>query len=142
MLTAGSAFAVLSVATGELSSWRWRDVSTPSWLGLMYLVIFGSLIGFTAYVYVVRSTTPAKASTYAYVNPVVALFLGWLILGEPLSWRTVIAAGVILGGVAMMTLARRDLPAGGATSPALGEPRDASAAARRAGAATTGLRVP
>ena len=56
-----------------------------SWLGWAYLVTFGSLLGFTAYIYLLGATTPAKAATYAYVNPVVAVILGWAVAGEPLT---------------------------------------------------------
>jgi len=77
-----------------------------SWMGWLYLVTFGSLVGFTAYVYLLRAVTPAKASTYAYVNPVVAVFLGWAIAGEPVTMRTLAAAAIILGGVAMITISQ------------------------------------
>ena len=105
MLAAGLAFAVLSVASGELVGWHPSAVSAQSLAGLGYLVVFGSLVGFTAYIYMVRSTSTAKASTYAYVNPVVALFLGWLLRGEPLTAHTLVAAAIILSGVALITLA-------------------------------------
>jgi drug/metabolite transporter (DMT)-like permease len=68
-------------------------------------VTFGSLIGFTAYIYLLGATTPAKASTYAYVNPVVAVVLGWAVAGEPLTPRMLAAAAIILGAVALITLA-------------------------------------
>ena len=77
-----------------------------SWLSLIsvaYLVLFGSLIGFTAYVWLLKVTTPARVSTYAFVNPVVAVFLGWVLAGEQLSWRVLIAAAVIILGVILIT---------------------------------------
>jgi drug/metabolite transporter (DMT)-like permease len=70
----------------------------------LYLVTFGSLLGFTAYIYLLRAVSPAKASTYAYVNPVVAVFLGWAVAGESVTARTLLAAVIILGGVAMISL--------------------------------------
>jgi drug/metabolite transporter (DMT)-like permease len=104
MLGGGLAFLVVSAAAGEWRRFDVAAVSPASWIGFVYLLTFGSLIGFTAYIYLLRATTPAKASTYAYVNPVVAVFLGWAVAGEPISARTLVAAGVILGGVAIITL--------------------------------------
>ena len=77
-----------------------------SLLGFAYLVTFGSLIGFTAYAYLLAHTTAAKAATYAYVNPVVAVLLGWAFANEPVTSRTLVAAAVILAGVAIITVAR------------------------------------
>src|SRR5207244_3906329 len=72
-------------------------------ISLAYLVVFGSLIGFTAYMWLLKHTEPARAATYAYVNPIVAVILGWLVANEPLSWRTALAAAVIVTGVAFIT---------------------------------------
>jgi drug/metabolite transporter (DMT)-like permease len=73
-------------------------------VSLAYLVTFGSLIGFTAYIYVLARTTPAMATTYAFVNPVVAVFLGWAIAGEPVTARTAIAASIIVAAVVVITI--------------------------------------
>lgn len=120
MLAGGLAFLIVGSIAGEWRGFVVRDVATPSWIGFAYLVTFGSLVGFTAYIYLLRVTTPAKASTYAYVNPVVAVVLGWAVAGEPLTTRTLIAAAVILGGVAIITLAgekrRSDEPAARGTT--------------------------
>jgi drug/metabolite transporter (DMT)-like permease len=78
-----------------------------------YLVVFGSLVGFTAYVWLLGRTTAARVSTYAYVNPVVAVLLGWAVLGEPLSARVAVAAAVIVGAVAVITAGRPRLTPGG-----------------------------
>jgi drug/metabolite transporter (DMT)-like permease len=81
-------------------------------LSFLYLVTFGSLIGFTAYVYLLAHTTAAKAATNPYVNPVVAVLLGWAFANEPVTSRTLLAAAVILAGVAIITVARdRDVSA-------------------------------
>ena len=77
--------------------------STHSVLAVLYLVIFGSLVGYSVYIWLLRVATPSAVSTYAYVNPVVAVFLGWLILSEPLTPRTLVAAAVIVGAVALIT---------------------------------------
>jgi drug/metabolite transporter (DMT)-like permease len=105
MLAGGAAFLVVSVLAGEPRHFSLAAVTTPSWLGYLYLVTFGSLLGFTAYIYLLGATTPAKASTYAYVNPVVAVILGWAVVGEPLTPRMLAAAAIILGAVALITLA-------------------------------------
>ena len=105
MLAGGAAFLVVSLIAGEPRHFTFAAVTTPSWLGYLYLVTFGSLLGFTAYIYLLGATTPAKASTYAYVNPVVAVILGWAVVGEPLTPRMLAAAAIILGAVALITLA-------------------------------------
>ena len=114
MLTGGAVLLLLGLATGESSSLHVGDISAASWLGWVYLVTFGSLVGFTAYIYLLRAVSPAKASTYAYVTPVVAVGLGWAVAGEIVTARTLVAAAIILGGVAMIAVAR----ARTATSPA------------------------
>ena len=106
MLSGSAALILLGISRGELRDLRVHDISAASWTGWIYLVTFGSLIGFTAYIYLLQAVTPAKASTYAYVNPVVAVFLGWAIAGERVSGRTIGAACVILAGVALITLAQ------------------------------------
>jgi drug/metabolite transporter (DMT)-like permease len=97
-------FIVASVA-GELGGFHSTAVSRASFIGWAYLVTFGALVGFTAYIYLLRETTPAKATTYAYVNPIVAVVLGWMVAGEPITPRTVVAAAIILASVALITLA-------------------------------------
>ena len=111
MLMGGAAFLVVSVLAGEPGHFNLSAVTGPSMVGFLYLVTFGSLIGFTAYIYLLGATTPAKASTYAYVNPVVAVVLGWAVAGEPLTPRMLLAAAVILGAVALITMANTRSPA-------------------------------
>jgi drug/metabolite transporter (DMT)-like permease len=105
----GSVFLLLIAAIlGELGRFDPAGITLKSFLGWAYLVTFGGLVGFTAYAYVLRETTPAKATTYAYVNPIVAVLLGWGFANESISFRTVMAAGIILAGVAMISLAGSD----------------------------------
>jgi drug/metabolite transporter (DMT)-like permease len=104
MLGASIVLLIGSIAMGEARGFDPRTITTASWLGWLYLVTFGSLIGFTAYIYLLKAVSPAKASTYAYVNPIVAVLLGWAVLGEPVSPRTMLAAAIILGGVAMISI--------------------------------------
>src|SRR5262249_15638652 len=82
-------------------------VTLLSIAGWLYLVVFGSIVAFTAYVWLLRVSTPARVSTYAYVNPVVAVLLGYAIASEPLTTRMMVAAAVIVGGVVLITLAPR-----------------------------------
>jgi drug/metabolite transporter (DMT)-like permease len=103
MLAGGVGLAILSVLSGELLHFEPRAISTSSMLALLYLVIFGSLVGYSVYIWLLRVATASAVSTYAYVNPVVAVFLGWLILSEPLTPRTLVAATIIVGAVALIT---------------------------------------
>lgn len=85
---------------------------TPHALGAWaYLTLVGSLVGFTAFVWLMKHSTPAKVYTYTYVNPIVAVFLGWLILHEKVDSRTFLAAAVIIAGVATITIAKAKKPA-------------------------------
>jgi drug/metabolite transporter (DMT)-like permease len=104
MLTGGLALLAAAVVAGEPAQLDLAHASTRSLVAFLYLLTFGSLIGFTAYVYLLAHTTAAKASTYAYVNPVVAVLLGWAIGHETVTSRTVLAAAVILAGVAIITV--------------------------------------
>ena len=103
MLIAGVIFTGLSLAAGEASRIQVGAITLESWLGLGYLVVFGSIVGFTAYVWLVRQVSPAAVSTYAYVNPVVAIALGTVLGGEALSPRILLAAAVLLGAVVLIT---------------------------------------
>jgi drug/metabolite transporter (DMT)-like permease len=104
MITAGILLLVIAAVAGQLDRFSLSGVSWEAALSWVYLVIFGSLVGFTAYIWLLGHTSIAKAGTYAYVNPMVAVLLGWAILGEPITWRTVIATLVILLGVALVNL--------------------------------------
>lgn len=107
MLGGSVALVASGLALGEGRAASITHISAASWAGWLYLVTFGSLIGFTAYIYLLKEVSSAKASTYAYVNPVVALLLGWAIADEAITPRTLIAAAIILGGVALITVAQQ-----------------------------------
>ena len=113
MLAGGVASVLVGIALGEPGRLDLAHASTRSLAALGYLIVFGSLIGFTAYLYMLAHTSAAKAATYAYVNPVVAVLLGWAIASEPVTARTLVAAAVILGGVAIITLGRERAPVTG-----------------------------
>lgn len=104
MLMGGGLLFVAGVVTGELGRFDAGSVSLRSILAVGYLIVFGALIGYSAYVWLLRVSTPARVSTYAYVNPVVAVLLGWAIAGEAVNARMGIAAIVIVTGVALITL--------------------------------------
>lgn len=107
-LAGGIALWFVGIVLGEGRTLHLSTVSARSWLALLYLVIFGSGIGFTAYVYILKHSTAARVATYAFVNPVVALFLGWLMVGEAVTLRTMLAAAVILTAVSLViTVPRR-----------------------------------
>jgi drug/metabolite transporter (DMT)-like permease len=106
MLWAGLVFAMASVLTGELGRLHWQHVSTTSIVALLYLIVLGSLVGFSAYVWLLRSAPLSLVSTYAYVNPVVAVILGGIFLGEAINARLLIAGGIIILAVALIVVAR------------------------------------
>ncbi|HET9011855.1 MAG TPA: EamA family transporter, partial [Gemmatimonadaceae bacterium] len=106
MIAGGICLVLVALGSGEAAQLDLAHATARSLLGFAYLVTFGSLIGFTAYYYLLSHTTAAKAATYAYVNPVVAVLLGWAFANEPVTSRTLVAAAVILAGVAIITVAR------------------------------------
>jgi len=101
----GVILLVSGLFAGEFHALHLGAISPRSWLALGYLIVFGSGIGFSAYIYILHKSTAARVATYAFVNPVVALFLGWLIASETITLRTVIAAAVILTAVILVITA-------------------------------------
>lgn len=106
-LAGGALLYLVGVLTGETSDLHWASISLRSALSVGYLIVFGSLLGFSAYTWLLRAAPPARVATYAYVNPVVALFLGWAFAGERLTPRTLLAAAIILAGVVLVITARQ-----------------------------------
>lgn len=104
MLAGSVALALMSLVSGEATGWSAGTISAKSVLALAYLIVFGALVGYSAYIWLLRVSTPARASTYAYVNPVVAVLLGWLFADEQLDARAAIAMVVILASVVMVTI--------------------------------------
>lgn len=111
MLGGGLCMTLAGLARGELAAFSLASVSAESWIAWIYLFSVGSLIGFTAYIWLLDNVSAASAATYAYVNPVVAVFLGWAVLGEPVTSRVLLAAATIVGAVALIT-AKKAKPAG------------------------------
>lgn len=104
-LIGGIVLWIMGLFTGEVHAFHFASITTRSWLALLYLITFGSMIGFTAYLYILKNSTAARVSTYAFVNPVVALILGWLIVGEQITLRTILASAVILTAVLLVITA-------------------------------------
>ncbi|MCZ7554979.1 MAG: EamA family transporter [Bacteroidia bacterium] len=111
MLVGGAVLIVFGSIMGEWAVFDPSAVSTVSLAAFLYLIVFGSLIAFSAYIWLLQASSPARVSTYAYVNPVIAVFLGWLLAGETLTPRIMIAAAVILSGVALITAVKIRLAA-------------------------------
>jgi drug/metabolite transporter (DMT)-like permease len=108
MFAGGMLLMLVAGASGEFA-----EVGSPSLksvLAMIYLVVFGSWLAFSAYTWLLQVAPMSVVSTYAYVNPVVAVFLGWAFLSEPLSVRTVVAGAVILGAVALIVTPSRTRP--------------------------------
>lgn len=110
-LTGGATLLLVALLTGEFRTFHFAAVAVRSWLALGYLIVFGSGIGFSAYIYILQKSTAARVGTYAFVNPLVALFLGWLLAGEAVSLRTMLAAGVIVTAVILVITAPHPAPA-------------------------------
>jgi drug/metabolite transporter (DMT)-like permease len=114
MLIGGAALVVAGTIRGELGLVHLDAFSGRSMVAFAYLIVVGSWIGYTSYVWLLRNARTSLVSTYAYVNPVVAVFLGWLILDETITIRTVIAGAIVLIGVAIIistgAAARREEP--------------------------------
>jgi len=104
MLAGGAVLMVASVPKGEWTSFDVSQVSTTSWLGLGYLIVFGSLIGFTAYSWLLKNAQPSMVATYAYVNPVIAVFLGWGIAGESITGQILVGAAFVVISVILVTM--------------------------------------
>jgi drug/metabolite transporter (DMT)-like permease len=107
MLTGGAGLFLLGILTGELPSFNLSSISAQSFAGFTYLILFGSWIGLTSYTWLLRNAPTPLVSTYAYVNPVVAVLLGHLIAGEPVTVYTVIAAAIIISSVALISVSQQ-----------------------------------
>ena len=90
------------IVTGELRNFHPHSISMLSLASFIYLIIIGAVVGYTAYIWLLRHCEPAKVATYAYVNPIVAVLLGAGFAGEKLSMRVLIAAALIIGSVAIV----------------------------------------
>lgn len=103
MLAGGLTLLLVGTLAGEWQTFEIAKVSTNSLLALVYLIVFGSIIAFTAYSWLLKNVEPSLASTYAYVNPVIAILLGWAVAGESLTGQMLLGAGIIVGSVVLIT---------------------------------------
>jgi drug/metabolite transporter (DMT)-like permease len=108
MLAGGGWLFLLALVTGDVKRLNLEHASWTSIGAFAYLTIFGSLVVFTAYSWLLKNVTPARAATYAYVNPVVAVLLGWSIAAEPLTSKMILAAAIIVGSVVLITIYGRE----------------------------------
>jgi drug/metabolite transporter (DMT)-like permease len=102
MLAGGAWLCLAGALMGETSAIRLDRITPASFLSLLYLIIFGSLVGYTAYIWLLRVSKPGIVSTYAFVNPVVAVFLGWLFFREPITPQMIGAAAIIIMGISLI----------------------------------------
>lgn len=106
----GVAVLALSLITGELAAWSPAQITPQGTISLAFLVVAGTVLGFGAYTWLLRVTTPAAVGTYAFVNPVVALSLAWMVGDEPFAVRTIVAALIVLGAVVLIWKSSRARP--------------------------------
>lgn len=111
MLAGGVLLALTAGALGEFHDFHPATVSRAAWLSLLYLIVAGSIVAFTAYVWLIHHESPTKVGTYAYVNPVVAVLLGYFLGGEPLSLRTILGTLFVLISVVVITTTPAKKPA-------------------------------
>jgi drug/metabolite transporter (DMT)-like permease len=107
MLSGGVQLLILAAVSGEFADFRVQDVSRIAWFSLIYLIIAGSIVGYTAYVWLLHYESPTKVGTYAYVNPVVAVIIGAGLGGEIIGRRTMLGTALILVSVVAITTMRR-----------------------------------
>jgi drug/metabolite transporter (DMT)-like permease len=110
MLTGSLGLFIVSGLMGEFGQVNIAAISTRSWLGLLYLITFGSLVGFTSYAYLLRNAPVSLISTYPYVNPIVAILLGSVLAQEALNGRILLAALIIVGSVVLINTAKKPAP--------------------------------
>jgi drug/metabolite transporter (DMT)-like permease len=111
MLAGGVFLALTAAARGEFPNFHPLTVSRGAWLSLLYLIVAGSIVAFTAYVWLIHQESPTKVGTYAYVNPVVAVLLGYFVAGEALGLRTILGTLCVLISVVVITTTRAKKPA-------------------------------
>jgi drug/metabolite transporter (DMT)-like permease len=103
MLAGGAMLAALSALRGEWRGFHFSAMSTSAWIACAYLAVVGSIIGFTAYVWLIHRESPTRVGTYAYVNPIVAILIGYFLGGESLGLRTVLGTACVLASVLVIT---------------------------------------
>ena len=110
LLCGGTGLMVVALVHGDFGRFDLAAISGRSWTAFAHLVVAGSIIGFSTFVWLMKHSTPARVATYAYVNPIVAVALGWLVLGEPISSRTLVASAIIVTAVVIITRQQNPSP--------------------------------
>jgi drug/metabolite transporter (DMT)-like permease len=110
MLVGGVFLTLTAAALGEFRDFHPSTISRGAWLALLYLIVAGSIVGFTAYVWLIHHESPTKVGTYAYVNPVVAVLVGYYLGGEALGLRTILGSVFVLISVVVLTTMRAPQP--------------------------------
>jgi drug/metabolite transporter (DMT)-like permease len=103
MLAGGILLTLTAAMLGECRGFRFQSVSSDAWLALIYLIVAGSIVGSTAYVWLIHHESPTKVGTYAYVNPVVAVVVGYYLGGEGLGVRTILGTLLVLVSIGVIT---------------------------------------
>jgi drug/metabolite transporter (DMT)-like permease len=129
MLFGSVVLAIAAVLSGELASFQPAAVTSDALLATGYLTVVGSLVAFTAFVWVIRHAPLPLVTTYAFVNPVIAVFLGWLLLHESVGPVQLVAGGIIVAGVALIIVARSRMPGAVNAATTDEDPRPKAAAA-------------
>jgi drug/metabolite transporter (DMT)-like permease len=112
MLAGGVVMILIGTFAGEWSALDLGAISARSWIALVYLIFIGALVAYTAYSWLLKNAQPAMVSTYAYVNPAIAVLLGWAIAGETLTGQMLVGAAIIVGSVALITANKKEKKAG------------------------------
>jgi drug/metabolite transporter (DMT)-like permease len=107
LICAGTALCTVGAASGEFARISASSLTSASMLALGYVIVFGSLLAYSCYEWLIRHAPSSLVGTYAFVNPIVAVLLGWWLLGEPVRVRTLLAAAVIVAGVALLVMPAR-----------------------------------
>jgi drug/metabolite transporter (DMT)-like permease len=115
MLAGGILLTLAAAMLGEFRGFKLQAVSSGAWIALAYLIVAGSIVGFTAYVWLIHHESPTKVGTYAYVNPVVAVVVGYFLGGEALGARTVLGTLLVLVSVIVITTTRKEPKCAGVT---------------------------
>jgi drug/metabolite transporter (DMT)-like permease len=116
MLAGGVLLSLTAAALGEFRGFRPSAVSLAAWMSLLYLIVAGSIIAYTAYVWLIHHESPTKVGTYAYVNPVIAVLIGYFLGGEPLGPRTILGSACVLVSVVLITTTPAERPVAAVTA--------------------------
>ena len=123
MLMGGIVLLLMGTFAGEWSTLNLSTISTRSWLALAYLIFVGAIVAYTAYSWLLKNAQPAMVSTYAYINPAIAVLLGWAVAGETLTGQMLFGAAIIVGSVALIT-SQKKKPAVTVAAAATAEEKD------------------